>query len=570
MSVVDPLPVQGTLDDLGTPLSEVTFVVFDLETTGTRAAASGITEIGAVKVRGGEVVGEFATLVDPGSPVPPFITVLTGITDAMLVGAPRIETVLPSFLEFAEGCVLVAHNAPFDVGFIRTACAEHGYTWPDPPVVDTVPLARRALTRDEVRNHKLSTLADFFRVPEPPNHRALADARATVAVLHGLLERLGSFGVATLEELRSFTSAPSAVQRRKRHLADGLPDAPGVYMFTDARGDALYVGKSTSLRKRVRTYFTAAETRSRMGEMVALAEAVVPIPCATPLEAEVRELRLIAQHKPPYNRKSKFPERAVWLKLTAETYPRLSIVRALRSDGATYLGPFGSTSRAERARAALHEAFPLRQCTQRIGIRSRVSACALAGLGRCGAPCEGREAPAEYARHAEAAARAMTGDVEPVAAAVRLRIDRLAEQQRYEDAAVHRDRLTALVRTVARMQRLEGLARCRQLVAGSPAADGWDLAVVRHGRLAAAGRLPHRTAAAPHVAALVATAETVEDGPGPTPAAGVEEMEAVLRWLESPGVRLVEVDGTWSCPADGAGRLWSRLRHLAGLSPWQA
>ena len=91
-------------------------MVVDLETTGGAPDGGGITEIGAVKVRGGEELGEFATLVNPGEPIPPFITVLTGITQAMLVPAPPIEQVLPSFLEFIAGAVLVAHNAPYDVG----------------------------------------------------------------------------------------------------------------------------------------------------------------------------------------------------------------------------------------------------------------------------------------------------------------------------------------------------------------------------------------------------------------------------------------------------------------------
>ena len=98
----------------------MTFCVVDLETTGGSAAAgSMITEVGAVKVRGGEVLGEFQTLVNPHQAIPPFIAVLTGITDSMVAAAPRIEQVLPQFLEFAHGCVLVAHNAPFDVGFLQ-------------------------------------------------------------------------------------------------------------------------------------------------------------------------------------------------------------------------------------------------------------------------------------------------------------------------------------------------------------------------------------------------------------------------------------------------------------------
>ncbi|MFI7442226.1 DEDD exonuclease domain-containing protein [Nonomuraea indica] len=552
--------VQGTLDELGTPLSDVTFVVFDLETTGGSPAEHAITEIGAVKVRAGEVLGEFSTLVDPGGPIPPFISVLTGITDAMVVAAPRIEAVLPSFLEFIRGTTLVAHNAGFDTRFVKAACAAHGYPPPANPVVDTVDLARRVLTRDETPNAKLGTLARFFRSPAEPCHRALQDARATVHVLHGLIERAGSFQVHTLEELKSFVRAPTPEQQRKRHLAESVPHAPGVYLFEDERGEVLYIGKSTNLRNRVRSYFTAGETRPRIREMIGIAERVRHIVCATALEAEVRELRLIGGAKPRYNRRSRFPERVVWLKLTQEPFPRLSIVRELKDDGAAYLGPFGSTRAADDARIALHEAVPLRQCTQPISLRTRRAACVLHEMGRCGAPCEGKESPADYAVHAANARRAMTDDASPVLAAVTARMERLSLEQRYEEASVDRDRLAAFVRTAARMQRLSAITRIPQLVAASPAFDGgWDIHVVRYGRLAAAGVMPRGAHPTPFVESLVATAEAVIPGPGPVHAASAEETECILRWLESPGVRLVEVDGEWSLPAHGAARHKARI-----------
>lgn len=553
-------PVQGTLDELGTPLSEVTFVVFDLETTGGSPAEDKITEIGAVKVRAGEVLGEFSTLVDPGGPIPPFISVLTGITDAMVTAAPRVEAVLPSFLEFIRGATLVAHNASFDTRFLKAACAAHGYPPPSNPVLDTVDLARRVLTRDETPNSKLSTLARFFRSPTEPCHRALQDARATVDVLHGLIERAGSFQVHTLEELKSFVRAPTPEQQRKRHLAESVPHAPGVYFFEDERGEILYIGKSTNLRNRVRSYFTAGETRPRIREMIGIAERVRHIVCATPLEAEVRELRLIGGAKPRYNRRSRFPEKMVWLKLTREPFPRLSIVRELKDDGADYMGPFSSTRQADDARIALHEAVPLRQCTQPITTRTRRPACVLHEMGRCGAPCEGRQTPDEYAVHVEAARRAMTTDASPVFAAVSARMERLSAEQRYEEASVDRDRLAAFVRAAARMQRLSAITAIPQLVAASPAFDGgWEIHVVRHGRLAAAGVMPRGAHPTPFVESLTATAETVVPGPGPVPAASAEETECILRWLESPGVRLVEVDGQWSLPARGAARHKARI-----------
>src|SRR5437763_7020213 len=161
--VPDPSTAQLTFDDLGTPLHETTFVVFDLETTGGSAEADAITEIGAVKVRGGEVLGEFATLVDPGRGIPPPVVALTGITEAMVRTAPLLSAVLPAFLEFASGAVLVAHNAGFDVGFLRAAAQRLGYAWPRPPVVCTVRLARRGLSRAVAPSCRLAALGRLLR-----------------------------------------------------------------------------------------------------------------------------------------------------------------------------------------------------------------------------------------------------------------------------------------------------------------------------------------------------------------------------------------------------------------------
>src|SRR5438477_338230 len=149
--------MQRSFDELGAPLHEVTFVVVDLETTGASAASCAITEVGAVKLRGGECLGTFETLVNPGIAIPPAITVLTGITEAMLVPAPPIERVLPTFLEFLGDAVVVGHNVRFDIGFLRAALDRTGYARLANRAVDTCALARR-LVRDEVPNLRLSTL----------------------------------------------------------------------------------------------------------------------------------------------------------------------------------------------------------------------------------------------------------------------------------------------------------------------------------------------------------------------------------------------------------------------------
>lgn len=545
--------IQGTLDELGTPLAGVTFVVVDLETTGGSPADCAITEIGAVKVRGGEVLGEFQTLVNPGVPIPAVISVLTGITDPMVATAPRLGPALAAFLEFATGAVLVAHNARFDVGFLRAACTQTGREWPKPPVLDTVHLARQLVTRDEAPNHRLASLARLFHATTTPNHRALADARATVDVLHGLIARVGTLGVHSLEELLDYSARVPAAQRRKRHLADTLPDEPGVYLFKDAHDRVLYVGTSVRIRTRVRSYFTASEQRRRMAEMVRLAASVTPIVCATALEAQVRELRLIAEHKPRYNRRSRNPDKALWVKLTSETFPRLSIVRTVADDGSRYAGPFSSRAAAESAVAAIHEVVALRQCTARLSTRRPSPACALAELGRCGAPCTGSQSRGDYAQVVTTVEDLLLGLDHELFDRLHTRLGVLSAQQRFEEAGRVRDRFRALAKGAHRSQRLAPLAGIAELVAAARSPlGGWELVCIRHGRLAGSTRSPRGADPMPYVAALRESAEVVRATGTLAPAAIPEETETILRWLESPGVRLVDVEGAWTCPVAGA------------------
>jgi len=550
---------QRSFDELGRPLRDLTFCVVDLETTGGSAqAGSMITEIGAVKVRGGEVLGEFQTLVNPRTEIPAFIAVLTGISNGMVADAPSIDSALPAFLEFAAGTVLVAHNAPFDVGFLKHFAEQQGRPWPRFEVLDTARLARRVITRDDAPNCKLSSLARVFNSSTTPNHRALSDARATVDVLHGLMERLGGLGVHTLEELQTFSSRVTTAQRKKRHLAEALPHSPGVYLFRDDRSRVLYVGTSRDLRTRVRSYFTASETRSRMGEMVGLASTVDGIECATALEAEVRELRLIAEHRPRYNRRSRNPSKVHFVKLTREPWPRLSLVRRVLDDEADYLGPFSSRKTAEKCLAALHDTFPVRQCSDRLSREPSRAPCVLAEMGRCLSPCDGSVDATTYAAVVRQLRDTLLRRPDEVVETINARMAALAADERFEEAGIHRDRLASFVRAAARTQRLSALTRCPELVAGRREDDGrWAVHVVRFGRLAAAGTIPPGADAHQFVAELRASAETVAGAPGPVPAATAEETEKILRWLESAGIRLIEVDGEWTCPVAGA------TRHLA-------
>lgn len=525
---------QLSLEDLGTPLAEAELVVVDLETTGTDPARDAITEIGAVRVRGGEVLGEFRTFVDPRRPIPAYIASLTGISDATVAGAPPIDAVLPMFLDFARGAALVAHNARFDVGFLRAAAAGIDLEWPSPVVLDTLRLARLAYGRDEVRDHRLSTLAAHVGATTSPDHRALSDARATVDVLHAIIARLGP-ATSTLEDLAGAHRRTTTAQQRQRHLADHVPAAPGVYQFVDETGQVLYVGTSRDLRSRVRTYFTAAETRRAVLDMLPRAREIRTIVCASATEAAVRELRIIAQAQPSANRHGLRPEKALWLRLG----PGREGLRAARiardeTDGGAHIGPLRSRHDVEALRALLHDAILGRQA-------------ALEGAGRV----------RPDASHHQRLRRAMLENPSEVLDHVAARMRSLATAGRFEDAATLRMRAETYLDAARRAQRLRALAGVPLLVAARPAPappprrPGWELLAVRAGRFAGTALVPALGDPVEAARALAATSVGEADLSGPLCQGHHQEAEILLTWLEAEDVRVVLTDGAWSVPARG-------------------
>ncbi len=295
--------VQASFDDLGTPLRDVTFVVVDVETTGGSPAQASLTEVAAARYRGGELLGTYQTFVRPDERIPPSITALTGITDAMVAEAPRVGEMLPSFLEFVGGAVLVGHNLRFDLSFLDHALSCTGRDKLANATVDTLALARR-LVRDMVPDCKLGTLASSLRLTHQPSHRALTDVLATGDLLHAMLERAGSFGIVGLEELLDLPRLVGHPQGAKLRLTTRLPHRPGVYWFTDGAGTVLYVGKATDLQARVRSYFTA-DRRRKVGRLLRQLHTVHHRVCAGPLTAAVVEGSLIRAWSPPFNQQGK-------------------------------------------------------------------------------------------------------------------------------------------------------------------------------------------------------------------------------------------------------------------------
>ena len=449
--------MQRTFDDLGTPLCDVTFCIIDLETTGGDRNTDVITEIGAIKMRGGVNLGTFQTLVNPGRAIPPTITILTGISDAMVIPAPRIEQVLPSLLEFCRDSVIVGHNVRFDVGFLNAALTRSKRPTLANAAIDTLALARR-LVRDEVPDCRLGTLSTRFRLDHQPSHRALDDALATADLLHLLLERAAHFGVLGLDDLQLLPKIGGHPQVAKLKLTNHLPRAPGVYLFHDARGEVLYVGKASNLRQRVRSYF-GSDDRRKIGPMLREAQRISHVETTDPLTAGVLELRYLHQLKPRYNKQGTTWDKYCYVRLsTDEAWPRLAIVKDPKTHG-VHIGPLPSRAMATLVIEAVQSVVPLRRCTARLG-RNYIAApgateCTAAQLGVAQCPCAGTADPHRYERGVEMVLRGLGDEPQVLLAPLRDRMLALARVQRFEEAAAVRDRAQALAGAIRRQRMIE-------------------------------------------------------------------------------------------------------------------
>jgi DNA polymerase-3 subunit epsilon len=419
------------------PLEDATYVVFDVETTGTSSEKGGITELGAVKVADGAIVEEFSTLVNPEIAINPFVVRLTGITNSMVADAPLIGEVMPRFEEFVEGAVLVGHNVQFDCSFVAAA---RGEPLPN-SVLDTLKLARTLVPG--LRRYRLGSLAGHFGVRQVPNHRALSDAAATAEIFLKLQKLLRSAGVRTVGEAISLKGGSRRrIKPQKQHLAEDIPNTPGVYYFVDKHGTVLYVGKAKDLRVRVRTYFNGGDGRRKIGRLVEEVAEVRYEETQSELHALIHEAREIKRLLPRYNSVGREP-RASWLiKLDMnEAYPVPERVPNPESEeGVTYLGPYRSARVLDTCIEALGRIFPLKQCFGNEGV------CFYGQMNRC-APCMGmgeEEYRTEVIDELTALMRGEGGE-EHLAALVCER-DRLSGEREYEAAARLRDLIAGIKR----------------------------------------------------------------------------------------------------------------------------
>ena len=497
-----------TVDPATLALDEASYVVFDLETTGSSATKGGaITELGALKLVRGEVVEEFSTLVNPGRRIEPFVVRLTGITDRMVVGAPPISEVMPRFEEFVEGSVLVGHNVQFDCSFVAAARGGH---LPN-PVLDTLKLARCLVPG--LKRYRLASLASDFGVRQIPNHRALSDAAATAGVflkLSKLLRAAGIVGVGEAAALRGGRSGSGGrVKPQKGHLADGIPDTPGVYYFVDKGGTVLYVGKAKNLKARVRTYFNGGDGRRKVGRLVEEVAEVRVTETGSELRALILEAREIKRLLPRYNSAGR-DDRASWyIKLdTREPYPVPERVpENAPEEGVIHLGPYRSAGSLDFCIEAIGRIFPIRRCEG----NAIDGVCFYGQMGRC-APCAGMGEDEYRLRVVEGVVALLRGEggEEHLAALIEER-KRLAASLEFEAAARVRDLIAGIerVRLARAVVSAEGV---QAVVADSTEPGIVEVFVLSDGRL-----ISHRGFEAGDLAGLSAFAEEVLAADAPCP-----------------------------------------------------
>jgi DNA polymerase-3 subunit epsilon len=370
------------------------FAVIDLETTGMTATADRITEVGIISVVDGVVVEEWSTLVDPQCSIPAEIQALTGITNAMVRGAPTFAEIADDVRSRLEGAVFVAHNARFDYGFIKNEFRRLGESF-TADVLCTVRLSRRLYP--EYSRHGLDQLRERHQLSMDGRHRALGDARAAWQFIE----------VATHEHsppvvndaIKALLKMPSLPPQLSPGLLDDLPEGPGVYVFYGVNNLPIYVGKSINLRDRVRSHFSSDYRSANDLRLSTEITRIEVEQTAGELGALLREIELIKTRMPLRNHRLRRNQEGVFIRLEAlHSMPEYIPLAQIDWSGPSALnglyGPFSAKTQAKTALNQLATDYEL--CWHVIAAKPISAACFGRQLHRCRGHCVGEESLTQH------------------------------------------------------------------------------------------------------------------------------------------------------------------------------
>ena len=549
-------------------LSEVEFVILDTETTGLRPGPDRVIELAGIRMRGGEVLSSFSSLLNPGRRLPLFIIKFTGITQEMVAYAPKAQDVLPNFFHFIDGAILVGHNIGFDIGFLSYEARLLGRNFPIDGL-DTITLARRFLPG--LRRFKLDIVAEHLKIPAANRHRAVGDAKVTAAIFVRLLELAQQQGIQTLGHLRRRLQLPVAwsgditkaitSQEEKLLRADGklspqslaprptgslflnpawkrdFPSKPGVYLMKDENQQVIYVGKAKCLKDRLASYYNQplGYTRKMDGLLQCVKEIETRV-LGSELEALLVESQLIKQLQPAYNVQLRNYELYPFIKIDLQhPFPRVYSTREVTADGARYFGPFRSRRMVDLTIDLVQKVFPIRTCVRSLPPQARPSEpCLRLHLNRCPGPCKGEVDPLEYRKIIDEVCAFLGGEREDLLDRLRRQMLEASQQLNFERAAWLRDTIRSADEVLIGQRLITGAVEANNLLIVYPSAHEGsnELFLIRHGRLMHQRRTPHEPEAMQTaVRELLAFAATLGEPPSIVDRAEVDQINIISRWI---------------------------------------
>jgi DNA polymerase III subunit epsilon len=367
-------------------------VFVDLETTGGSAAYDRITEVGIVRVSNGELVEEWSSLVNPERPIPAYIEAFTGISNAMVAGAPRFAEIAASVRAKLQGAVFAAHNARFDYSFLRSEFLKAEMEF-SAKVLCTVKLSRRLFP--EYVRHNLDAVMERNGLACGAWHRALGDARVLYDFWRKLRRDLDEPRLAAA--VRTVLGAHQLPAHLPPGLADDLPEGPGVYRFFGADDALLYIGKSNSIRSRVCGHFGAEDADSLDRRLADQVRRIDWAETAGELGAMLKEAEWLRIRQPLFNRRAKSSAQSHTLRVRTPQSPagQARLVEAVAIDGVAFeelmqcYGVFHTDKDARKALGDIAGAHQL--CRKVLGLEDSAGSCFAYQVGKCRGACLGKE-----------------------------------------------------------------------------------------------------------------------------------------------------------------------------------
>ncbi|MCK9279049.1 MAG: exonuclease domain-containing protein [Melioribacteraceae bacterium] len=462
------------------------FCVIDFETTGLSAINNRAIEIGIVKIKNGKIKDKFSSLINPGCRIPYFITNLTGISDDDVEDAPTFDMLIPEIDKLLHNSVVVAHNAPFDMSFLKEEYKRSSEDPPENQSICTVRLAKKLVP--EIKPKSLGNLTRSMKILHKSTHRALGDAHATAKLFLKFIDIYNEiYDSGTVKNLLDFQFPESKriidnkILKKISDEKREIPKNSGVYLFKDAKGKILYIGKAKSLRSRVTGYFTSS-SNSKQKKITKRASTIEFLNTNSELSALILESELIKENKPTLNKLLKKYTNTYFIKITERPYSKVEIKTKFEMDGGDYYGPFSSRDSVIQLYELLNKNFMLRECNEKEFSKGKL--CFLYEVKKCIGPCLKTYSPEDYEAELEHLSDFLKGNEQTVLDRMLKKMKMFSENKKYEEAAKMRDEINFLLNNLHRLVSIKEPINQANLLIEIKREIGSDFILMKDGKVA--------------------------------------------------------------------------------------